>query len=79
MKYTVKKGDTLSEIAEKYSVTVEALVASNGISNPDRIAIGQVLTIPGTDGKIKEAFNDCLSAIVEMQEYKKLSGLLEED
>lgn len=79
MKYTVKKGDTLSEIAEKYSVTVEALVASNGISNPDRIAIGQELTIPDTDGKLKQAFNDCLSAIVKMQEYKTLTGLLEED
>lgn len=79
MKHTVKRGDTLSEIAEKYNVTVAALAAANGITNPDRIDVGQILTIPGSDGKLKQAFNDCLSAIVEMQEYKALSGLLEED
>lgn len=44
--YTVKKGDTLSEIAEKYLGSASAyksLAAWNDIPDPDRIYVGQVL------------------------------------
>jgi LysM repeat protein len=44
--YTVKAGDTLSEIAKRYGVTVKALRDANGISG-DRILVGQTLAIPG--------------------------------
>lgn len=43
--YTVKKGDTLSEIAEKYGTTVKAIVAENNIKNKDVIHVGQKLKI----------------------------------
>lgn len=46
--YTVKKGDTLSEIAQKYNTTVSALASLNHISNVNLIYVGQVLTISGT-------------------------------
>lgn len=46
--YTVKKGDTLSEIANKYNTTVKELADLNNIRNPNIIKIGQVLKIPGT-------------------------------
>lgn len=46
--YTVKKGDTLSEIAAKYGTTVDALVKLNGIKNPNLIITGQVLKLPGS-------------------------------
>lgn len=46
--YTVKKGDTLSEIAQTYNTTVSKLVSLNNISNPDYIVVGQVLIISGT-------------------------------
>lgn len=47
--YTVKKGDTLSEIAVKYSTTVSKLMSLNpSIKNKDLIYIGQVLVISGT-------------------------------
>jgi TolB protein len=45
--YTVKAGETLSEIAALFGVSVEALAAANGISNPALIKAGQVLVIPG--------------------------------
>ena len=45
--YTVKKGDTLSEIAEKYKTTHQRLAAYNGILDPDKIIVGQVIKIPG--------------------------------
>lgn len=45
--YTVKRGDTLSAIAEKYGTTYAVLAAYNGISNPNRIHTGQKIKIPG--------------------------------
>ncbi len=45
LNYTVKKGDTLSEIAIKYNTTVSNLVKLNNISNPNLIQIGMVLKI----------------------------------
>jgi len=45
-KITVRRGDTLSAIARKYGVSVWSLARNNGISNPDRIYVGQRLCIP---------------------------------
>lgn len=45
-KYTVKKGDTLSKIAGKYGVTVDAIVRANQIKNKNLIHTGSVLIIP---------------------------------
>ena len=46
--YTVKSGDTLSEIAEKYNTTVEKLAAKNNIKDIHLIYVDQVLVIEGT-------------------------------
>lgn len=51
--YTVKKGDTLSEIAVKYSTTVQNLVTLNNIKDPDYIVVGQVLIISGEGSTVK--------------------------
>jgi LysM repeat protein len=44
--YTIVKGDTLSSIAKKYSVTVRALQDANPTVEPTRLRIGQKLVIP---------------------------------
>lgn len=44
--YTVVAGDTLGEIATRYGVSVEALVAANGLLDPNQLEVGQVLVIP---------------------------------
>lgn len=44
--YTVQSGDTLSEIAQEHGVSTTALADANGLSNPNQIWVGQVLTIP---------------------------------
>ena len=43
--YTVKAGDTLSGIATMYGTTYQELAKLNGISNPNKIYVGQVLKI----------------------------------
>ena len=45
--YKVKWGDTLAKIAAKYeNMTYQKLAAYNGISNPHKIYVGQLIKIP---------------------------------
>lgn len=44
--YVVRGGDTLSGIAAAYGTTAAALVALNGLSNPDLVLIGTRLSVP---------------------------------
>lgn len=43
--HVIRRGDTLSEIASRYNVSLRALRATNGI-NGDRVYVGQTLRIP---------------------------------
>jgi len=45
-KHTVKRGETLSSIAKKYGVTVDAIVKANNIKNKNVIHTGSVFVIP---------------------------------
>lgn len=44
--YVVRAGDTLAVIAGRQGTTVDRLAQLNGISNPDRIYVGQILRLP---------------------------------
>jgi putative chitinase len=44
--YTVRRGDTLSALAQRYGTTVSQLAKTNNIKNPDLILTGQKLRIP---------------------------------
>ena len=43
--YVIRRGDTLSEIAARHGTTMAALMAANGISEPNRIYAGQRLVV----------------------------------
>lgn len=43
--YTVKSGDTLSAIATRYGTSVSALQKKNNIKNPNKIYVGQRITV----------------------------------
>jgi hypothetical protein len=43
--YTVKRGDTLSKLSQTFGVSVQQLVASNNITNPNLILVGQELNV----------------------------------
>ena len=45
--YAVKPGDTLSVIGSRLGVRWQDIAAASGLSNPDALSVGQVLTIPG--------------------------------
>ncbi len=48
--YTIQRGDSISRIAASRSLSMDALIALNGISNAKRIREGTVLRIPNMDG-----------------------------
>lgn len=45
--YTVRRGDTLHHIAQRYGVSASSLMSANGINDPRDLQVGQLLTIPG--------------------------------
>ncbi|MBF8285138.1 MAG: putative lysin domain protein, partial [Anaerolineales bacterium] len=45
--YVVQPGDTLFKISLKFNVSMPAIMAANGITNPNLIFAGQRLVIPG--------------------------------
>jgi len=50
MRYTVRRGDTLTSIAYRFGTTVQAIVQANRLYNPSLIYVGQVLIIPAAPG-----------------------------
>jgi hypothetical protein len=49
--YVIKEKDTLSKVAKKFGITLEALLAANpDIKNADKISVGQQINIPTPSG-----------------------------
>ncbi|WP_449623119.1 LysM peptidoglycan-binding domain-containing protein [Robertmurraya sp. Marseille-Q9965] len=46
MFYTVRAGDTLFQIAQRWGIPLDSLIAANNIVNPNAIFVGQQLSIP---------------------------------
>jgi TolB protein len=44
--YTVRPGDTLYQIARRWELPVESLIAANNLSTPNSIYVGQQLSVP---------------------------------
>jgi len=80
--YKVQRGDSVSEIAKKFDVSVGAVIASNNISNARRLQEGTILKIPNIDGipyqvkkgdslsKISASFNVPLDVILDVNDIK---------
>jgi murein DD-endopeptidase MepM/ murein hydrolase activator NlpD len=48
--YSVKNGDSISKIAAAHSISIDAIIASNSITNVRRLRAGEMLRIPNIDG-----------------------------
>lgn len=46
----VQPGDTLSAIAQRYNLSIEAVLSVNTLINPNILSVGQVLNLPQTAG-----------------------------
>jgi len=71
--YTVKAGDTLWAISQRYSTTVSAIVRANNIVNPSLIRVGQRLTIPtSTTTAVKPLASPITGNWVELPSVKPI-------
>ena len=52
--YTVRNGDTLSQVAERLGVPVKQLAVANGIDDPNFLMAGSVLSVPSRLGAVTE-------------------------
>ncbi len=80
--HTVRAGDTLAEIARAYGSSVQAIVRSNRIGNPDSIMPGQVLRIPAIRHIVQSG--DTLQQIAErygipLERLRAANGLEDTD
>lgn len=48
--HVVQRGENLFRIALRYGTTIDVLAAYNGLTDPRRIAVGQILIVPLTGG-----------------------------
>lgn len=71
--YTVKSGDTLSGIAAKYGTTYQAIASLNGISNPNKIYVGQKLKI--SKGSTSSASSSSSKQYYTIKSGDTLSGI----
>jgi membrane-bound lytic murein transglycosylase D len=82
--YTVQRGDSLSQIADRFSVGLRDLMAANNLSNSHFIRVGQQLRLPRTatapatsvaavlvDGRYRVRQGDSLSAIARRLEVSE--------
>jgi len=50
--YTIKNGDTISEIAQKFNLRLDTLISTNNIEDVRKLKVGQKLRIPNIDGQL---------------------------
>jgi LysM repeat protein len=49
--HTVQRGETLSQIAQRYGLSVQQMMGINGLSNPNHVYVGQQLQVVGGSSK----------------------------
>ena len=60
----VEQGDTLSELADQFGSSVQAIMEANNLTNPDMIKVGQELVMPIVERvNMKEVKNNQIKAL----------------
>ena len=76
--YTVQEGDTLASIAEEHLGSADqwqVIARANDISNPDRLEVGQTLTIPASGETSDAGIRDSSTYSSAMQSQADSSAL----
>ena len=50
--YIVEEGDSLASIADQFGVTIDQLIAANGLADPSNIGVGSQLIIPDPESDL---------------------------
>ncbi len=69
--HRVQPGETLDAIARRYGTTRQELIATNRLNNPNRILVGQRITIPST---VNNSIPDSISPVRGNQENSVLGA-----
>ena len=72
--YTVKRGDTLSEIATNFNITQKTLMALNGLTNRNNIVPGQILRLTGESVTEAEEKKDQPEVVKDVAVYQVKKG-----
>lgn len=74
--HTIRSGETLSHISQKYGVTVGALMQANGITNANHIEAGVTINIPGGAESVPESnINEISYKTYVIQQGDNLSNI----
>ena len=71
--YFVKRGDSAFLIARQFGIDQATLLAANGISNPNRVYVGQTLVIPGAAATPEVADDSSEPAALAIDEPQALA------
>ena len=81
--YSVKKGDSVSSIAASHGISMDAVIASNDLSNANMLKVGQNLRLPNMNGipyvvkkgdtltKISKTYNIPLEVIADVNDIQR--------
>ena len=61
--YVVKSGDTVYQIARRYSTSAESIIFANQLQNPNVLSVGQALVIPKDETRYTVSPGDTLYSI----------------
>ena len=61
--YVVKSGDTIYQIARRYSTSMDSIISANQLQNPNVLSVGQALIIPNRETRHTVSRGDTLYSI----------------
>ena len=73
--YSIQKGDTLSGLAKKYGTDVGSLAKSSGISDPNKLSVGQSIKVPEKPTQVAMREDKQTKALKKAVANKKLKDI----
>lgn len=75
--YTVRSGDTLYALSQRWGISLDDLLEANGLAEGGTLAIGQVLIIPAVEGMTFEQATAAPTAVVDLPrvEIRGVNGI----
>ena len=61
--HIVKNGDTVHQIARRYSTSMDSIISANQLQNPSALSAGQALIVPGRESRYTANRGDTLYSI----------------